>query len=155
MNNYWYTNYKAAQGGDFTFRFALTSRAKADRVASAHMGWEASNPLLATAVEPRADGPLPAASASLLEVAEPNVIVIGAKRPEQGEGLVVRLWELTGQPTTAHLRVGPAGAAPGWPSAKKATACTLVEAPQESLAIHDGVVAVPLRKFGLATVRIE
>ncbi len=26
MNNYWYTNYLAGQGGDFTFRFAITSR---------------------------------------------------------------------------------------------------------------------------------
>lgn len=50
MNNYWYTNYLAGQGGDFTFRFAITSRrvspagsgdprqARADNVASARFG---------------------------------------------------------------------------------------------------------------------
>ena len=26
MNNYWHTNYKAGQDGDFAFRFAVTSR---------------------------------------------------------------------------------------------------------------------------------
>ena len=25
MNNYWHTNYVAGQGGDFTFRYVLTS----------------------------------------------------------------------------------------------------------------------------------
>ena len=30
MNNYWHTNYRAAQGGDFTFRYVLTSEAKLD-----------------------------------------------------------------------------------------------------------------------------
>jgi alpha-mannosidase len=155
MNNYWHTNYQASQGGDYTFRFALTSRAHSDRVASVRMGWEASNPLLAAPVQLRAGGPLPATSASFLDVAEPNVIVLGAKRPEEGNGLVVRLWELSGKATTAHLRVGAAAGIPGWPAARKATACTLVEAPGQALPIRDGTVTVPLGKFGLATVRIE
>ena len=39
MNNYWHTNYLAGQGGDYAFRFAITSRPKADSVASARFGW--------------------------------------------------------------------------------------------------------------------
>lgn len=30
MNNYWNTNYRAGQGGDFVFRYAVTSAAKLD-----------------------------------------------------------------------------------------------------------------------------
>jgi hypothetical protein len=35
MNNYWFTNYLAGQGGDYSFRFSMTSRAKTDKTASA------------------------------------------------------------------------------------------------------------------------
>ncbi|MGD0090526.1 MAG: polysaccharide lyase family protein, partial [Planctomycetota bacterium] len=148
MNNYWHTNYKAGQGGDFTFRFAITSRAKTDNTASAQFGWAVSNPLLAIPVEANANAPLAGEAASLLEVAEPNVILIGAKQAEEGGALVLRFWEVSGQATTAHLRMKNI-------PAKKATACNLVEEPQEALEIKDGVIAVPVRGSGLATVLIE
>ena len=48
MNNYWWTNYKAGQGGDFVFRYAFTSHAKSDCAQSAHFGAEVADPLLAT-----------------------------------------------------------------------------------------------------------
>ncbi len=149
MNNYWHTNYLAGQGGDFTFRYAITSRPKSDRVASARFGWAASNPLLGVAVKANPRGPLPESPTSLISVDEPNVIVTGAKRADEGGDLIVRLWELTGKATTAHLRLDrhiPAA---------KAQACNLVEEPQSPLDIHDGVIAVPIRASGLATVRIH
>ena len=149
MNNYWHTNYLAGQGGDFTFRFAITSRPKSDPVASARFGWAVSNPLLCVEVKANPQGPLPAAPTSLISVAEPNVIVIGTKLADEGAGLVIRLWELNGQATTAHVKLAPQV------PAKKAEACNLVEDPSQPLEIRDGVVAVPIRAHGLATVRIE
>ena len=59
MNNYWFTNYLAGQGGDYVFRFAITSRAKSDNVASARFGWAASNPLVGVVVKANPQGPLP------------------------------------------------------------------------------------------------
>ncbi len=148
MNNYWFTNYLAGQGGDYTFRFSITSRKTADRVASARFGWAASNPLLAVPVEANPSGPLADSAGSLVLVEEANVIVVGARRAMEGDGLVLRLWELTGKPTVAHVKL------PSIP-AKKATACNLVEEPQGPLEIRDGVIAVPIRASGLATVRVE
>jgi alpha-mannosidase len=148
MNNYWHTNYKPGQGGELTFRFSITSRAKADNAASARFGWAASNPLFVATTEGGAGAVLPAGSSSLVEVAEPNVILIGAKQSEVGGQLVLRLWEVNGQPTTAHLRLGQT-------PARKATACNLVEEPQGALEIRDNVIAVPIRASGLATVIIE
>jgi hypothetical protein len=140
MNNYWHTNYLAGQGGDYTFRFAITSRPKSDNVASARFGWAASaNP----------QGPLPQQPTSLLAVDEPGVIVIGTKKADEGSGLVVRLWEITGQATTAHLRLDK------HIPAAKAVACNLVEEPGSPLEIQDGVISVPIRGSGLATVRID
>jgi len=149
MNNYWHTNYLAGQGGDFTFRYAITSRPKADSVASARFGWEVSNPLLAEPVPAVPNAPLSESPTSLLSVAEPNVIVTGVKRADEGGDLIVRLWELTGQATTAHLRLDR------HVPAARAEACNLVEEPQGPLEIHDGVIAVPIRASGLATVRVR
>jgi hypothetical protein len=148
MNNYWFTNYLAGQGGDFRFRFSITSRPKADRVASARFGWEASNPLVSRSVKANPSGPLTAPSGSLVSIDEPNVFLVGARRAAEGDGLILRLWELTGKPTTAHVRL------PHVPF-KKATACNLVEEPQGPLEIRDGTIAVPIRGSGLATVRVE
>lgn len=169
MNNYWHTNYKAAQDGEHTFRFSITSRAKSDLSASARFGSAVSNPLVGVVVgvdSPRpvtgegqgvrAVGPsttlrrkLPASGASILSISEPNVLVIGVKQPDSGPGLVVRLWEVEGKATTAHVRLDKS-----LPAAK-ATACNLVEMPGEPLEVRDGTIAVPLRASGLATVVVE
>jgi len=148
MNNYWFTNYLAGQGGEFGFHFSITSQPKADRVASARFGWDASNPLSGGVLKANRNGPLTAPSGSLLSIDEPNVFLVGARRAAEGEGLILRLWELTGKPTTAHVRL------PHIPF-KKATACNLVEEPQGPLEIRDGAIAVPIRGSGLATVRVE
>ncbi|MHB1037129.1 MAG: glycoside hydrolase family 38 N-terminal domain-containing protein [Pirellulales bacterium] len=148
MNNYWFTNYLAGQGGDFLFRFAVTSQPKADRAASARFGWDVANPLIAVAAEANPAGTLAAAAGSLVSVAEPNVMLVGVKRAEADDALVLRLWEMSGKATTAHVRLElPPGA--------KATACNLVETPQGPLEIRDGTIAVPVRGSGLATVRVE
>jgi hypothetical protein len=170
MNNYWHTNYLAGQGGDYQFRFAITSRPKTDNVASARFGWAVSNPLLGSRIEPNPQAPLSASPTSLVSVAEPNVIVVGAKQADRGRGLIVRLWELSGKATTAHVRLDPRI------SATKAEACNLVEDIEQPLKIHGGrivatergngsravvvnrqinEVAVPVRGNGLATIRIE
>ncbi len=149
MNNYWHTNYLAGQGGDFTFRYSITSRAKSDPVASAQFGWAASNPLQAVVVKTNPQGPLPAEPTSLVSLAEPNVIVIGTKLADKGTGLVLRLWEVSGQATTAHIKLAPQI------PAMKAEACNLMEEPAQPLEVREQTVAIPIRARGLATVRIE
>jgi hypothetical protein len=150
MNNYWHTNYQAGQGGETRFRFAISSHDRADSVASARFGWGVSTALQAVPVlQPNPTGPLTAAAASLISVAEPQVIIIGSKQADEGQALIVRLWDVSGQATTAHLRLDP------HLPATQATACSLVEEPLHPLSVLDGTVTVPLRGYGLATVRVE
>jgi hypothetical protein len=149
MNNYWHTNYLAGQGGDFTFRYSITSRPKSDLVASARFGWGVSNPLVGVVVKANPQGILPSEPTSLISVDEPNVIVTGTRLADNGKDLIIRLWEVTGKATTAHLRLDrhiPAATA---------RACNLVEEPLGPLEFRDGVVAVPIRGSGLATVRVQ
>lgn len=101
MNNYWGTNYVAAQGGEFTFRYALTSAARLDAAALSRLGWEQTTPLERTLVKsqdraaPAAD-PLPAARMSFLRTSDSSVLLSAWKHAEEGEGLVLRFIELGG-----------------------------------------------------------
>ena len=148
LNNYWHTNYKAGQGGDHSFRFSITSRAKADNTASAQFGWAAANPMLPVITAGRQVVPLPQPSASLAEIAEPNVLLLAAKQADAGDGLILRLWEVSGQPATAHVRLHHL-------PADRAFRCNLVEETEGPLEMRNSEIAVPIRASGLATVKIQ
>ena len=109
MNNYWNTNYVAAQGGEFTFRYVLTSARTLDQTALARMGWEETTPLERTLVKSQdqtypARKTLPAAQASFLGVDNPSVLLSAWKQSEDGAGTVMRFIELGG--TRAPVMVG-------------------------------------------------
>ncbi|HWS87917.1 MAG TPA: glycoside hydrolase family 38 C-terminal domain-containing protein [Pyrinomonadaceae bacterium] len=101
MNNYWNTNYVAAQGGEFTFRYVLTSARALDQTAVARMGWEETTPLERTLVKSQdqtypARKSLPAAQSSFLSVENPSVFLSSWKQAEDGAGTVMRFIELGG-----------------------------------------------------------
>jgi hypothetical protein len=101
MNNYWGTNYIAAQGGEFTFRYALTSAPKLDEAAVSRMGWEQTTPLERTLVKSQDKAaptinPLPASRMSFLETSDPSVLLSAWKHSEDGAGTVLRFIELGG-----------------------------------------------------------
>jgi hypothetical protein len=108
MNNYWNTNYVAAQGGEFTFRYVLTSARTLDQTALARMGWEETTPLERTLVKSQdqtypARKTLPAAHSGFLGVDNPSVLLSTWKQSEDGAGTVMRFIELGGKPATVRL----------------------------------------------------
>jgi alpha-mannosidase len=112
MNNYWNTNYVAAQSGEFTFRYTLTSARTFDQAALARMGWEETTPLERTLVKSQdqtypARKSLPAAQSSFLSVDNPSVLLSAWKRAEDGGGTVMRFIELSGRPQTVKLSGAP------------------------------------------------
>ncbi len=148
MNNYWFTNYLAGQGGEFCFRFAITSRKQFDPVASARFGWEVSSGLVTVPIPARNNGPLPAQAASLVEIEPKHVLLVGLKQAEDGNGSVVRLWNLADEETTAHVRFPLA-------TIQTAQLSNLVEEPQQQLPVRESTIEVPIRARGLATVRVK
>jgi hypothetical protein len=112
MNNYWNTNYVAAQSGEFTFRYVLTSARTLDQAALARMGWEETTPLERTLVKSQdqtypARKSLPAVQSSFLSVDNPSVLLSAWKRAEDGGGTVMRFIELSGKPQTVKLTGAP------------------------------------------------
>ncbi len=136
MNNYWFTNYKAGQGGRFQFRFAITSGETISNADAFHFGLDW------TSAERKAIH-------GMVGVQPSNVVVSGFKRAEDGQGYIVRLREMSGEPAQAILSV---------PALKTVTSAHLtngVEDNQQSLSIQNDRVPVSLKGWDIATVRVE
>jgi hypothetical protein len=148
FNNYWFTNYKAGQKLSQTFRYVITSGRKMDAVAAARKSWEADYPVRAIGVEKASEDAQMPPEGTLCTVDEPNVFITTVKPAEDGQGFIVRLLEVAGTKTNAHLKLGLL-------KARKAFRCTLVEEPMEELKIENGMVSVEMPQRGIATIRLE
>jgi len=148
MNNYWKTNYKASQGGRFTFRYNLTShRGGVDNVKATRFGWSCSHPPLHHFVIPDNKGSLPHEGMSFLGVEDPNVVVTALKMSEARDGVIVRLLEIGGKATTSMIKFRGLEFREAW-------LCNLVEEPMRELKVENGSVKVPIAARGLATVKL-
>jgi len=136
MNNYWFTNYKAAQGGKLDFRFAITSDQTLSFSQAARFGrsWTASE---TNALE------------RMISVAPDTVLISAFKRAEEGRGYIVRLREMSGRATHAVLTAEALG---------KDTNVFLangVEDVVKELKRDGGSVGVDLGPWDVVTLRIE
>ena len=101
MNNYWFTNYRAGQGGHFQFRYVVTSAPSTDSTQLSRMGWEEMTPLETDEVtsqdkalnQPR---PLDGKQGSFLDVKDPNLLLETWKPAEDGNGTIVRFLDFGG-----------------------------------------------------------
>jgi hypothetical protein len=108
MNNYYFTNYAAGQGGDFTFRYAFTSGANLQPGYLSRLGREEMSPLeidQITYQDKAVNGPRPLAAAqgSFLTVDQPDVVLVTWKNAEDGEGTVMRFLEVAGKPAEVSV----------------------------------------------------
>jgi len=96
MNNYWFTNFKASQGGKLTFRYSITThRGPCKNSDAMRFALERANPLLlGGATEPQR---------SFLQIDNPQVILLAFKQAENSDGFVLRLWNCEETATTAKV----------------------------------------------------
>jgi alpha-mannosidase len=100
-----------------------------------------NHPFLATGFHPIANGPLPAEQ-TFLSMNAPNVLITAVKRAEDDKDMIVRFYELTGQPTQATLTL-PA-------SPTKIQTVNLIEDPLHS----EAAASVQLRGHEIRTLKI-
>ncbi|HEV8266198.1 MAG TPA: hypothetical protein VGQ06_14720 [Gemmatimonadales bacterium] len=148
MNNYWHTNYAARQGGPATFRFRLSLLAPGDPAEPVRRGWAACDPLyVSPGYETRVAGPLIGKDRAFF-LADKNVLVVGAKPADDGEGAVVKLLDVQGQARSVGL----------WPAAytfRLARRTSLVEMNGDAIPVTaDGKAAVELPAWGVAAARL-
>jgi hypothetical protein len=152
MNNYWHTNYRAGQGGNFTFRYALTSAPQLHGAVLTKLGLEEMRPAEVDYVvsqdkpgnPPR---PLPAEGANFLNSSGDNVALITWKEAENGEGTILRLQEIAGKPATAQVSFTKT-------NISSARLCSSVEADIHSLPVESNAVRLTFQPFEVLTVRL-
>ena len=148
MNNYWDTNYKAGQGGDFEFRFSVRANAPRTDAEAARFGWQAAMPVQARVIGAAQTGLLAGPVGSLCSVSSDSVVITAIKFAEDRHGIVVRLLSLDAKPITAKLRLA-------LPGLKSATLANLIEEPIRSLTMADGTITVPLKPQAPTTILVR
>jgi alpha-mannosidase len=110
MNNYWHTNYRAAQGGAFRFRFVVTSASQTDAPTLSRMGWEEVTPLEEDQIRSQDKAldlprPLDGHEGQFLVLDDPDLLFDTWKPAEDGNGTILRLIDLGGAARTITLTV--------------------------------------------------
>ncbi len=149
MNNYWGTNFPAWQGGDFTFRYAITSDSHFNPQSLTRFGLEALTPLEHDDVSASEDASsLPNREASLLEVANPGVTLLTWKRAEDGDGTILRLQGTMGGPSEVRIHSQ-------YLTFEHAWLCDLLEENQSELKTEGSDLSVPIKPFQVLTLRLR
>jgi len=155
MNNYWFTNYKAAQGGEFTFRFSVTSGRNLSEEDLARFDSSTRSPLvgypyydLGNVRHYTGKKRMPAAEGVFLAIDAGNAQVTAFKQAEDGRGYVLRVRETAGRLGTARLS-SPVFDITG------AALANGVEDARGALVVSGNQVEIPLRPRQFTTVRLE
>ena len=109
MNNYWFTNYRAGQGGQFRFRYVITSAPATEATELGRMGWEEMTPLEKDEVTSQDKAlnlprPLDGKQDSFLKVNDANLLLETWKPAEDGKGTVLRFLDLGGPTRTVAVQ---------------------------------------------------
>ncbi|WP_438479270.1 glycosyl hydrolase-related protein [Oleiharenicola lentus] len=156
MNNYWVTNYKASQGGEMTFRYAITSAATMDEVAASRFSADTRSPLLpfqyVNAGSNRVQATtraMPVGRGAFLEIDPAHVQVSAFKQAEDGDGYILRLREVAGRSGTVRLS-SPVFAL------KAVRQTNAVEDNEAALAVEGGRTAMlPVAAYRYVTFRLN
>jgi alpha-mannosidase len=152
MNNYWHTNFRRVQSGDFTFRYAITSGSDLPAAELARFGRDAMTPLEMGELVPNdkfddPDRPLPPDPTSFLQLDAPDVAVVNWKSADDGKGTIIRLLETGGTAVTAHLTFPLFQIEGAWRS-------NAAEENQQALAPSGQSLSIDLKPHEIATVRV-
>jgi hypothetical protein len=153
MSNYWDVNWPAGQGGDYTFRYAITSGRNLDPGALSRLGWEEMSPIEVNEITPQDKAispprPLAATESSFLQVDQPNVVLVTWKRAEDEQGTILRFVEVNGQPSTVKVEIPILDLQSGW-------TCNAMEKNQQPITVSGHSLQFPVKPFEIVTIRVQ
>ncbi len=174
MNNYWNTNYRAGQGGQFSFHYVVTSAASTSAADLSRMGWEEITPLetdIVTSQDKAVTRPVPNQQSegelsspipiednssqkmgreqgSFLEITDPNVLLETWKPAEDGNGTILRLLDFGGTERTVSVRIP-------WLRLDHVWQTDAVERGQEAVSMtEDGQFHFTIHPHEIVTIRV-
>ena len=133
--------------GPIPLNFSITSHKGRPTIAAAHrFGWEVANPPEAMPLKQKT-GPLPGDVCSLCDCSSDNIVVSNAKLAEDGDGIILRLWEIAGKGGAVSLRF------PRW-KVEQAWRTSILEENEGDLKCGEGI-ELQLGAHEIATVRVR
>lgn len=153
MSNYHYDNWPGAQGGEFRFRYVVTSGAEGDPTELTRAGWEEATPLEVNEVttqDKAVDIPRPLPSAlSFVEIDRRDVFLQTWKQAEDGKGTILRFLDFGDKGGTVRIKIPMLRMKSAW-------LCTTLEDNQSELPVKDPhILAIEIRPHETVTVRLE
>jgi alpha-mannosidase len=153
MNNYWDTNYAAGQGGDFTFRYVLTSGNNLEPAYLSRLGREEMSPLELDQITSQDKAlntprPLDSAQGSFLQVNNPDVELVTWKMAEDGDGTILRFLEVAGRDSTVNVQTPLLEVKSAWMN-------DALERKQGPLAVSSHGFSFSVKPFQIVTVRLQ
>ena len=149
MNNYWGTNFVPWQGGDFEFRYTITSGRSFDPEQLTRFAREQMTPLEITPVGGLIIQPHPPKSeVSFLSIDNPSLAIVTWKIAEDGDGTILRLQNISSQPGSAKISSEITHLAAAW-------RCNLIEDNQSSIPVKNAGIAVAFGPYEILTLRLK
>jgi len=102
MNNYWVTNFKASQEGEFKWSYFLTSSQDTSNAFATRVGWGSRIPLLCRVFPPGKSEKLPH-KRSLLHIDADNILLVSVKPASEGNTIILHLRETEGKPAEFQI----------------------------------------------------
>ncbi len=96
MNNYWVTNFRASQEGEFKWKYFLTSTKNNSNTYATRFSWNSRVPLLSRVFPPGEPSKFPRMQ-SLLSIRGESILLVSAKPSPDGEGIILHLRETEGK----------------------------------------------------------
>lgn len=146
LNNYWFTNYRAGQGGEFHFRYVITSGNRISDARATAVAALASDPLAARLVQSDRRGSLPRSGTIVAVEPREAVVVQAVKWAEEGRAVIVRLQSFFDRRLTARLKLPLLPVQTAWRASG-------VEIPLERLQLEHDTILVPMAPRTVVTVR--
>jgi alpha-mannosidase len=152
MNNYYFTNWPAGQGGNFTFRYVVTSARELTPEFLSHFSHGEMTPLEQDEIvrndkEIARPAPLPSDSASFMDIDQANIVLVTWKLAEDGNGMILRLLEVAGRAGDAHVQITHAKVQSAW-------SCDAMEQKGDSLPVSEHGFSFAFKPFQIITVRV-
>lgn len=149
MNNYWGTNFVAWQGGDFQFRYAVTSSRSFDPEGLTRFGREEMTPLEASPVAGTIfQAHAPKSALSFLTIDNPSLAESTWKMAEDGDGTILRLQNISSQRGEANIRSDVF-------LFTAASKCNLLEECSAAIPVNGGGFQVSFGPYEILTIRLK
>jgi hypothetical protein len=153
MNNYYFTNWPAAQGGDFTFRYVVSSGRDLSPENLSQFGRAEMTPLetdeiISNDKAVKTPAPLPADESSFLQIDQPNVVLEAWKLADDGDGMVIRFLEIGGKQGAVNVTLPHLNTQAAW-------SCNLMEQKGDALAVSAQGFTFAVKPFQIVTVRVK